>query len=236
MSMVSNIPIFITARGHNANEYNKNKEALKFSYIFISELNLFDQTYIISDNKDLLDFAIKLGFKKTIHYECKSERDIAYLEYLATYTYGKENNYYPDWIIILNINQIFITTKLLVDCINNIDGKFDIITSYTTISDRSHFFVDNVLNNRSNELHKLSSVHKREKMGDAAIYAIRSEFAFECMTYKDPTEHFWQGKIKYFENTGVYTDIYTINDIDKFKYITPILDKMKEINKKCEHF
>ena len=60
--MVSNIPIFITARGHNTNEYNKNKEALKFSYIFISELNLFDQTYIISDNIELLDFAIKLGF------------------------------------------------------------------------------------------------------------------------------------------------------------------------------
>ena len=35
------------------------------------------------DDKELLDYALKLGFTKTIHYECKNSNDIKYLEYLV---------------------------------------------------------------------------------------------------------------------------------------------------------
>ena len=50
-------------------------------------------------------------------------------------------------------------------------------------------------------------------MCDSVIYAIKSKFAFECMEYDDPSEHFWNGKIKYFRNNSLYTDIYDFNDI-----------------------
>ena len=74
--LIYKIPIFITARGHNDNVFNKNKEALKFSYVFIRRQNMTDQTFIISDNKDMLQYALELGFKNVIHYPCNSDLDI----------------------------------------------------------------------------------------------------------------------------------------------------------------
>ena len=88
--LIYKIPIFITARGHNDNVFKKNKEALKFSYVFIRNQNMTDQTLIISDNKDMLQYALELGFKNVIHYPCNSDLDIKYLEYLGTYKYTDE--------------------------------------------------------------------------------------------------------------------------------------------------
>jgi hypothetical protein len=105
--MLSKIPIFITVRGNNNETFETNKEALLFSYLLIKNLNLFSQTYIISDSKDMLAYAKELGFSNLIHYPCGNEKDLLYLEYLATYRYGVENEYYPDWIILLNVRQLF---------------------------------------------------------------------------------------------------------------------------------
>ena len=64
--IVPQIPIFITVRGDNLQTIKRNEEALKYSYILISEMNLFNQTYIISDNNDMLNYAKTLGFKNVI--------------------------------------------------------------------------------------------------------------------------------------------------------------------------
>lgn len=226
------IPIFITARGHNDEEFNKNKECLKFSYLFIKEQNLFKQTYIISDNEKLIEYAKELGFINTIHYPCGSQKDIKYLEYLATYRYGVEHNYHPDWIILLNVNQLFKNASLIADCIQYIDSKYDVVASYTEISNRSHFFIDDKYNKLiiNNDVdHLLSSEHCRVKMIDAAIYAIRTEFAFSCMEYDDPSIAFWKGKIKYFKNKTLYTDIYNMEDIQKYYDASNILSKVQNI-------
>lgn len=228
--MVSNIPVFITVRGNTKEIVEKNKEALKFTYLFIKEQDLFNQTYIISDNKeDILEYAKQLGFTNTIFYPCGSHKDLKYLEYLATYRYGVEHNYYPDWIILLNINQLFISSKLIADCITNIDDKYDVVASYTEISNRSHFFVDEALNTENKNTHLLSSEYDRVKMVDAAIYAIKTDFAFSCMEYDDPSSHFWNGKIKYFRNNSIYTDIYDIKDIYKYYNIRETLNKVSQI-------
>ena len=229
-SMVSRIPIFITARGNDKDTFKKNKEALKFSYLFIKEQNLFGQTYIISDNKEMLDYAIELGFKYTIHYPCGSQKDVKYLEYLATYRYAVEMDYKPDWIIILNINQLFKDNSLLIDCITNIDDNYNVVASYTEISNRSHFFIDeSLLNTNKEKSHLLSSEYQRVKMVDAAIYAIKTTFAFECMEYNDPSEHFWNTNIKYFKNKSLFTDIYELEDINKYYYVGNVINKIKEI-------
>ena len=227
--MVSRIPIFITARGNDKETFEKNKEALKFSYLFIKEQNLFDQTYIISDNKDLIDYSKKLGFKYTIHYPCGSQKDIIYLEYLATYRYSVEMNYRPDWIILLNINQLFKDNSLLIDCVTNIDDNYNVVASYTEISNRSHFFVDEALNTNKEKTHLLSSEYQRVKMVDAAIYAVKTTFAFECMEYDDPSEHFWSTNIKYFKNKSLFTDIYELEDINKYYYVGNVINKIKQI-------
>ena len=226
------IPIFITVRGHNAEEIIKNKECLKFSYVFIKEQNLFNQTFIISDNINIINYAKDLGFKHTIHYACRSERDIKYLEYLATYTYSIENNYHPDWIILLNVNQLFKNSSLLYDCIRNIDSKYDVIASYTEISNKNKFYINkenNKIINGQNKSSLLSNDIIREKMIDAAIYAVRTEFAFSCMEYEDPSIKFWSGKFKFFKNKTLYTDIYSIKDIQKFYNIRKVLDAVNEI-------
>ena len=172
--IISKIPIFITVRANTDEILRTNKEALKFSYLFIKDLELFSQTYIISDKQEMLDYAKELGFTNTILYTCGNEKDLLYLEYLATYRYGIENNFYPDWIILVNVKQIFKNVSLLRDCINNIDDKYDIIASYSEISDKSKFFIkddddsnNNVLLNKSESL--LKSKEKRVKMIDAAI-------------------------------------------------------------------
>lgn len=230
--MSSSIPIFITARGHTKEVFAQNKEALKFSYLFIKRLNIFDQTFIISDNKKMLDYATKLGFINTIHHPCKDNQEIKYLEYIATYNYALNNDYYPDWIILLNINQIFKTTSLLANCINNIDDNYDVIASYTEISDRSHFFLneknDGIIPTIDNH-EKLSSQHYRMNMIDAAIYAIKTTFAFSCMKYENPAQYFWEGKIKYFKNDSIYTDIYNIKDIEKYSYVGKYVNEVKRL-------
>lgn len=223
------IPIFITARGNDKNTFAKNKEALKFSYLFIRDQNLFDQTYIISDNKDMLNYALKIGFKHIIHYPCGSKKDLKYLEYFATYRFAVDNDYRPDWIILLNINQLFKDNSLLINCINNIDDKYNVVASYTEISNRSHFFInDDMELNKTNE-HLLSSEYHRVRMIDAAIYAVKTTFAFECMEYDDPSEHFWSTKIKYFKNKSLFTDIYEIADINKYYTVGDVINEVKTI-------
>lgn len=226
---ISKIPIFITVRANTEKIMNTNKISLKFSYLYIKELDLFSQTYIISDNEKMLEYAKELGFVNTILYKCKDEHDLLYLEYLATHKYGIENNFYPDWIILLNIKQIFKNYYLLRDCINNIDDKYDVVASYSEISDKSDFFIENdkIISKTEN---LLTSKEHRVKMVDAAIYGVKTSFAFECMNYDDPSDHFWQGKIKYFKNKSLYTDINNVNDINKYFEASNIINKMKNIN------
>ena len=228
--MLGNIPIFITARAYNDEIFNINKECLKYAYIFIKENNLFGQTYIISDQQKMIDYAKDLGFSNLILHKCKSVQEIMFLEYLATYTYGKENDYYPDWIIILNINQLFRSNSLISNCIRYINDNYDIIASYTEISNKSHFFIHhNNIVNKDTLTHILSSEADRRKMIDSAIYAVKSKFAFECMNYPDPSEHFWKAsKIKYFRNESLYTDIYDLNDLKRVKNAYKILTKVDE--------
>lgn len=227
--MLSKIPIFITVRANTEEIYKTNSEALKFSYLLIKDLGLFSQTYIISDKKEMLDYAEKLGFEHVIYYPCGNEKDLLYLEYLATYRYGVENDYHPDWIILLNVTQIFKQPQLIRDCINNIDDKFDIVASYTVISNKSHFFVDEALSKEDKQAHLLTAKHHRVKMVDSAIYAIKSSFAFECMTYDDPSEHFWNGKISYFQNNSLYTDIFELKDIQKYYDVADVIEQVKQI-------
>lgn len=228
MHLTSKIPIFITVRANTKALFKQNKEALKYSYVYIKNQNLFDQTYVISDNKKMLEFAINLGFNEgnMIHYECKTDLDIMYLEYLATYKFAIDNSYYPDWIIILNVSQLFKSKRLISDCINMIDDKYDVVASYTEITDKSKFFIHNI--DKSN--HLLSSEVDRVKMIDAAIYAVRTSFAFECMKHEDPSNHFWSGKMKFFPNTSLFTNIYTIDDINIYQYIGDIISQVNEIN------
>lgn len=223
------IPIFITARGNDKNTFAKNKEALKFSYLFIRDQNLFDQTYIISDNKDMLNYALKIGFKHIIHYPCGSKKDLKYLEYFATYRFAVDNDYRPDWIILLNINQLFKDNSLLINCINNIDDKYNVVASYTEISNRSHFFINDDMELNKTDEHLLSSEYHRVRMIDAAIYAVKTTFAFECMEYDDPSEHFWSTKIKYFKNKSLFTDIYEIADINKYYTVGDVINEVKTI-------
>lgn len=223
------IPIFITARGNDKNTFDKNKEALKFSYLFIRDQNLFEQTYIISDNKDMLNYALKIGFKHIIHYPCGSKKDLKYLEYFATYRFAVDNDYRPDWIILLNINQLFKDNSLLINCINNIDDKYNVVASYTEISNRSHFFINDDMEFNKTDKHLLSSEYHRVRMIDAAIYAVKTTFAFECMEYDDPSEHFWSTKIKYFKNKSLFTDVYEISDINKYYTVGDVINEVKTI-------
>ena len=222
--IISNIPIFITVRGNTEENIKKHQECLKFAYLFIKEQDLFSQTYIISDNQtEILNFAKELGFTNLIYYPCGSQKDYKYLEYLAIYRYGVENNYHPDWFILLNINQLFRSKNLIAECIRNIDDKYDIIASYTEISNRSHFFVDEALNKRYIMYILLKIILLK------VLIFISTNFAYSCMEYNDPSKHFWGGKIKYFENVGVYTDIYTVKDIYKYCRVCEILNLRKDM-------
>ena len=83
--------------------------------------------------------------------------------------------------------------------------------------------------NKTEDIHLLSSEYDRVKMVDASIYAVKSDFAFSCMEFDDPSTHFWSGKIKYFKNNSIYTDIYTIDDITKYSRVYEILNQVKDI-------
>ena len=96
-------------------------------------------------------------------------------------------------------------------------------------------FIDEALNDkRQNKSHLLSSVHHRVKMVDSAIYAVKTSFAFECMEYDDPAEHFLNGKIKFFKNNSLYTDIFNIDDIYKYYGAADTIEKIKEVEKELD--
>lgn len=227
--MLTRIPIFITARGDNEIAIKRNEEALKYAYVFIKEMNLFAQTWIISDNEKMIEYAKSLGFYHTFHQPCKNEKDITYLDYIAIYNFHLQKKYKPDWFILLALNQLFRNTQLLTDCIRNIDNNFDVIASYTDITNRSSFFIED-----ENDLvknHPITHIRDRKKMIDAAVYAIKTDFAIKCMESKDdPSKIFWTGKIKYFKNNSLYTDICSYDDIKKFEYVGYIINKVKALN------
>lgn len=227
--MLSRIPIFIVARGNNELKYQKNHEALKYSYVFISNMSLLEQTYIISDNKQMLEYAKRLGFKHTFYQECKNINDLRYLEYNAICNFHITNNYEPDWFIILSIDGLFVNSKLISECIKHIDYNYDVITSYTEISDRSKFLLDDNFKLESG-VKRITNDKQRRKMADSTIYAIKSSFAKECMQSEDPAIHFWEGKFIFFKNPSLLTDIYEYEDITKFSYIGDIIEKVKQIN------
>ena len=135
------IPIFITIRGNNEDAIKRNKEALKYTYVLIRDMNMFDQVFIISDNADMLKYAENMGFKNSIYQECYNEYDITYLDYIAIYNFYLQTKYKPDWILLLAVNQLFKNSSLISDCIRNIENNYDVIASYTEISNRSKFFI-----------------------------------------------------------------------------------------------
>ena len=228
--IVPKIPIFITVRGNNIGAIKKNKEALKYTYILIRDMNLFSQTYIISDNQDMLDYAKTMGFINTIYQKCNSDDDISYLDYIGIYNYYKQTGYKPDWFILMALNQLFKNRSLIYDCIRNIDDSYDVVASYTEISNRSAFFIKN--DKIVSSGHMVTHERDRQKMIDASIYAIKSDFAIKCMQSEglDPSAVFWSGKIKYFENSSIYTDVTSLNDIKKYEDTGDIIDKIKIMN------
>lgn len=229
--VVPKIPIFITARGNNSQALDRNTEALKYASVLIDDMGLFNQTYIISDNDDLLKHAKNLGFINIIYQPCDNEDDVAYLDYIGIYNFYRKTGWKPDWFILLALNQIFKDNTLIYNCIRNIDNSYDIVASYTEISDRSSFFIydDKIVSTGRLITHE----RKRQKMIDAAIYAIKSDFAVKIMEARneghDPSSLFWQGKIKFFENTSIYTDIVNLSDIRKYEKTEDILNKVKQI-------
>ena len=222
------IPIFITVRGNNEETIKCNKEALKYSYILIKEMNLFKQTFIISDNKCILEYSKELGFINTIYQQCNCANDIIYLDYIGIYNFYKETGYKPDWMILLSVGQLFKNKFLIYDCIRNIDDSYDVIASFTEISNRSSYFIKN--DKIVSYGHLVSNERDRQKMIDSAIYAIKTDFAIKCMESNlDPSAVFWSGNIKYFENSSVYTDIMNLKDIQKYEYVGDIINDVKDI-------
>jgi CMP-N-acetylneuraminic acid synthetase len=224
------IPIFITVRGNNDEAFTCNKEAMKYTYILIKDMNLFEQTFIISDNENMLNYAKELGFINIIYQECKTENDVNYLDYIGIYNFYRKTGYKPDWMILLSVGQLFKNKSLLYDCIRNIDDSYDVVASYTEISNKSAFFIKN--DKIVSYGHLVSHERDRQKMIDSAIYAIKTDFAIKCMETKDldPSAVFWEGNIKYFENSSIYTDIVNINDIKKYEYVGDIITEVKSMN------
>lgn len=226
--MLSRIPVFIAARGNSELKIKKNKKALKYSFVFIRSMGIINQTYIISDNAEMLEYAKKLGFKNTIYQECKDEKDIRYIEYNAIYEFHLKYNAKPDWFILLSIDELFISKESFLNCIRNIDDKYDVIASYSETTDRSIFYLDDDLTLK-HHIHRITNEKKRCKMVDSRIYAIKTKFAIKCMQEGDPAEVFWHGKFKLFQNKDLYTDIYSVEDITKFSYLGHILEQVNQI-------
>lgn len=228
--VTSKIPIFASIKCNCDDNILMNKEALKYFYVLINDMCLFDQTYIISNNQEILDYAKELGFNNIIYQECKNKVELLYLDYIGIYNYYKLTGYKPDWILVVPSIQLFINKDVIYDCIRNIDDEYDAVLSYTWITNKSNYFLIN--NKLSTHGHLLSNEKDRQKMVDSAIYAVKTDFAIHCMEQqdKDPATIFWEGKFNFFENTSIYTDIVSLSDIKKYEHINHILNEVEKLN------
>lgn len=233
------IPIFVIARGEDVQTEHCTIELLPFTYAFLKRNQVVNKCYIVSSSERVLDFAKRLGFVHTHHFNGHDENlnylnhnCLNYIEFLGPQDCTITHKMEWDWCIVLQVNQVFYDPDLLLNVITKINEKYDFITSYNVIWDTNEYLLnDNLQLQNQQQIEDLSTYKQmhRKPILDNAIFCLKNEFAKKCCESKNPRNILWSGKKLLVYNDVDYHPVYDNNDILNIHMANYIFSKTNEI-------
>ena len=217
------VPIFITIKGNSQRCPGKNKKLLPFAYNYLKRQFLISNTIVISEAQALLDYAISLGFTNTYKEPFNPKGS----ENESIYNCINALHIRTNWVILFPVCQPLKSDNLIIDCISHISPRYDFITSYNIVADRSIFLLDD--NNKFvvDSEERKGSLCKQTKMIDGAIYCIKYSFLEKCVKSENANKEFWAGNFDVVKNDTLFFDIDTREDMQQFENTGIVFNEKK---------
>ena len=206
---------FITVKGNSVRCPNKNKVLLPYTLDQIH--SLLDDIVVITDDLELKN--ISESFNVRVHLEEKNKQ---VCELKSIYDYIQNIDPSITEFILLQVTQPIRNENLILNLLNEELGDFDFITSYTKVSNRSIFLLNEDNSFKFDSYERKGSLCEEVKMIDGCIYKIKTSFLNQVINSGEINHTFWnKSKIKFIENeSDIFLDVDTPKDLKLFKKLT----------------
>lgn len=201
---------FICAKGTSIRCPNKNIVLLP--YVLEQVTNYLD-IVVITDSQEIVNICKQ---HKVSYYiedkECQKS------EFHSVWNFIKNKS--EDEFIILPLTQPFRNKSVIEKVIEH--PLKDVVTTYTIISNRALFLLNDDCSFKHDSYNRKGSMCKKEKMIDGSIYKMTKNFLQQIIESKDANHEFWNNSsIDFVENdTDIFLDVDTIKDLNVFHLIT----------------
>jgi len=216
--MIADIPIIIPIKELSQRCPGKNQYLLRYTARFIYAAGVENNTIVIADSENLLNFARSIGLNASLEIR-KDDQDE--LTSCKNFLKGRSTNCF----FLCPVTQPFRHPDLFELLLNKADflsDSWDFITTKSSVNERSIFFVrEGDYGDEFEIKHKnrKGSVCEPRYMIDGTLYLIKSNFLNTVLETQDPNEAFWNGRFSLILNTAPFIDIDTKDDLEKFKFL-----------------
>lgn len=205
---------YICVKGHSIRCPRKNHTLLP--YVLSYAKDYFD-VVVITDSEELANIANEYGVK--VYYEQgvhKISEFHAIHEYLRV-NGGLDDN---DEFVVLPVTQPFRTKETMVE-VRDIDmTNHDVVTTYTTVSNRSIFLLNNDNMFKYDSFNRKGCMCPTEKMADGSMYKMHNCFLKHIVDSEDSNHEFWHSRMLFVENTHpISLDVDEPKDLEIFNMI-----------------
>ena len=202
---------FITVKGNSSRCPGKNIKLLP--YVLDQCKDLFNIT-VITDSLDIENIC------KEYNIDCFIEdRSIQTCEFNSIYQYLKITGEVLSEFIHIPVTQPIRNEETLLKIRDMELGEYDFITTYSIISNRKIFLLDEDKNFIYESYERKGSLCKDSKMVDGALYKISYNCLGRVIKSENINHAFWnKSKIKFIENTtGLFLDVDEPRDLRLFE-------------------
>lgn len=198
---------------------DKNKELIEYTLSYLNKVKkaypetVLDTT-IITDTIDMYKYLLSLPYKVDIWIE--QDRNKHGSELNSIYNYLKLHPEIEKYIR-LNVTNPCRELSLIQKALEVPIHYFDLITSFTTIQDRSIFEIKDHKSFKIKNINRLGSACITKRIADGAIYYTTKEFTKKCVESLDPNKTFWNSRNFFIYNNAPLVDIDYPEDLERFK-------------------
>jgi pseudaminic acid cytidylyltransferase len=215
--MIAKIPILIPVKQQSVRCPGKNYDLLPFTARFIYNAGLEEYAIVITDSRELSQFASKLGLKTYLEVRHQTQDELT-----SCKNYIEQNTI--EYFFLCPVTQPLRDTglfELFMTKFKHRDKAWDFMTTITKIQDRSIFHLkqqDNRFVFEEESRNRKGNLCNQKYMIDGALYLIKSDFLKTVLGSPDPNHSFWNGDFLCIENEAPFLDIDTKEDMSRFKF------------------